>query len=515
MKYIFEMLENEYWWGGTSDDGRKCPFDKYTVLTRDFTRSCPNQTMPLYISNKGRCIWSENPFKITIAKGKFEIDGEDITLEKFGDTLRDAFIGASNKYFPTRGNELPEEFFKVPQYNTWIHLTYNQNQKDILDYAEKIIENGLNPGIFIIDEGWAKEYGLWEFDEGKFENPKEMVDKLHEMGFIVMLWVVPNVRPDGLNFVKHYFKTFNPESYDKIFLRTSEGKVAISEWWNGFSAILDMTKECDRQFLDKQLTRLIEEYGIDGFKFDGGNVSAYSDTVCINGVPDNASTPTERNIAWNEFGTRYKFHEYKDTYKGGGQRVIQRIKDKIHSWGDEGLIELIPCAILQGLIGHPFICPDMIGGGEWQNKTLLDKIDKELFVRMAQCSALFPMMQFSWAPWEALDEENLKIVTDTAKLHSDFAPTFISLVNDCYKTGEPILRNLEYNFPNSGYEKINDIFMLGDDIIVAPVLEKGQAEKVIPLPEGNWKYSDGTVFAGGREITLKVDITSLPYFVKN
>lgn len=514
MKYIFKILENEYWWGGTSDDGRKCPFDKNTVLERDFTVSCPNQTMPLYLSNKGRCIWSENPFKVKIADGSFEIEGEDVTIEQFGSTLKEAYLGASNKYFPIKGEELPEEFFKVPQYNTWIHLTYNQNQKDILDYAEKIIENGFKPGIFIIDEGWAKEYGLWEFDGAKFPDPKAMVDRLHEMGFTVMLWVVPNVRPDGLNFVKYYFKAFNPENYDKIFLRTEDGNVAISEWWNGFSATLDMTKECDRDFLDSQLTRLIDEYGIDGFKFDGGNVGAYSDSVCINGIPDRNATANERNIAWNEFGTRYKFHEYKDTFKGGGQRVIQRIKDKIHSWGDEGLAELVPCAILQGLIGHPFICPDMIGGGEWQNKTLLDRIDQELFVRMAQCSALFPMMQFSWAPWEALNEENLKIVKKSAKLHDEFGSTIISLVKECYKTGEPILRNLEYNYPNYGYEKINDVFMLGENILVAPVLNKGQTEKTIRLPKGKWLDSNGKSYEGGSDITIKVDITSLPYFTK-
>lgn len=514
MKYIFEMLENEYWWGGTSDDGRKCPFNKDTVLERDFRVSCPNQTMPLYISNKGRCIWSKNPFSVKIADGKFVIEGKDVSIEQFGNTLREAFLGTSNKYFPPRGNELPEEFFKVPQYNTWIHLTYNQNQKDILDYAEKIIENGLKPGIFIIDEGWAKEYGLWEFDEAKFPNPKEMVKKLHGMGFKVMLWVVPYVRPDGLNFIRQYFNAFNPENHDKIFLRTKEGKVALVEWWNGFSAILDITKECDREFLDKQLRKLIETYGIDGFKFDGGNVHSYSDDACINGEINTSSTAALRNIAWNEFGMRYLFHEYKDSFKCGGLRMIQRIKDKLHRWDDEGLAELVPAAILQGLMGHPFICPDMIGGGEWINRTTLNRIDQELFVRMAQCSALFPMMQFSWAPWEALSKENLAIVNKSAHLHDKFGETLISLVNDCYKTGEPILRNLEYNYPNSGYEKINDIFMLGENILVAPILKKGQTEKIIPLPEGEWVDSKGNTYIGGQNLTLKVDITSIPYFIK-
>lgn len=514
MKYIFEMQNDECWWGGTTVDGRISPFDKNTVLERNFYEDCPNETMPLYLSNKGRCIWSEKAFKVKIADGKFEIDGNDVVMEELGTTLKEAYIGAMKKHFLPKGEFLPVEFFKCPQYNTWMHLTYYQTQKDVLDYAQKIIENGFKPGIFIIDEGWQKDYGIWEFDESKFENPKQMVDKLHEMGFTVMLWLVPNVRCDGLAFIQQTQRKFNPEFCNDMFLRNENGDVAVSHWWNGYSAILDMTKKCDADFLDRQLKKLVDEYGIDGFKFDGGNVGNYSDSACINGRVNSDYTAAERNIAWNDFGIKYRFHEYKDSFKGGGQRVIQRIRDKRHSWGEEGLAELIPCAILQGITGHPFICPDMIGGGEWTDKATGKKIDEELFVRMAQCSALFPMMQFSWAPWEALSEEYLEIIKESAELHSEFSDTIISLVNDAYRTGEPILRNLEYNYPHKGYEKINDIFMLGENILAAPVTEKGQSEKIIPLPEGKWKYSDGTVFEGGRNIKLNVDISSIPYFIK-
>ena len=86
----------------------------------------------------------------------------------------------------------------------------------------------------------------------------------------------------------------------------------------------------------------------------------------------------------------------------------------------------MPMAILQGLLGHPFICPDMIGGGEWTYRDLNIPVDKELFVRMAQCSALFPMMQFSQAPWEALDKEHLELVKDAHDLHIKFKDIFLN-----------------------------------------------------------------------------------------
>ncbi len=80
-----------------------------------------------------------------------------------------------------------------------------------------------------------------------------MIDELHGLGFKVMLWVVPYVTADGLDFLHSTMRLFNPENYDKQFLRTADGKIAIISWWNGYSAALDMTKQIDRDYLDNKL----------------------------------------------------------------------------------------------------------------------------------------------------------------------------------------------------------------------------------------------------------------------
>ena len=217
MNYQIKMLEGEYFWGGSSNDGVFAPYNKETELKRQFKKWASNQTMPMYISNKGRCIWSENPFNCEIKDGTFFIDGEDVTVESFGSTLKDAYLGAMNKYFPPSGDILEEDFFKKVQYNTWMQFTYDQTDKNILSYAKSIIENGFKPGILTIDEGWQKSYGDWSFDEAKFPNPKETIDELHKMGFKVMLWIVPYVSPNGLWFVHHSAPHFCKENH---FLRT-------------------------------------------------------------------------------------------------------------------------------------------------------------------------------------------------------------------------------------------------------------------------------------------------------
>lgn len=126
-------------------------------------------------------------------RGKIELEGKDIIMQEYGDTLRDAYVGAMKEHFPVCGNELPLEFFKTPQYNTWMQYTYHPTQEGTLKYAQDIIDHGFQPGIFIIDEGWQKNYGNWDFDPYKFPAPKDMIEQLHAMGFIVMLWVVPTV----------------------------------------------------------------------------------------------------------------------------------------------------------------------------------------------------------------------------------------------------------------------------------------------------------------------------------
>lgn len=509
------MLKGEKWWGGSSTDGTRSPFDESSVFCRDLQIHSYNQVMPMFLSSLGRCIWSEKPFRIDFNSGTITLEGSaEIVLEKYGNTLREAYLGAMKAHFKPNGNMPPKEFFCVPQYNTWMCLVYEQTQEGVLTYAKEIIENGYKPGIMMIDEGWQNDYGNWTFDKAKFPEPKKMVDELHNMGFKVMLWVVPCVCPDGKSFVMHTRKHLNPAMADEYFLRTETGEPAIMEWWNGYSAALDMTKECDREYLKTQLDGLMNEYKIDGFKFDGGNIDFYAQDAYGNVKLDRGSTPAERNIAWNEFGIQYKYHEYKDTFKGGGKRSVQRTLDRAHSWDNEGLNTLIPYAILQGILGHPFICPDMVGGGEWTIKENKQRVDQELFVRMAQCSALFPMMQFSWEPWKAVDGRHAALVKKAHDLHIEFAEKILSLVEAAYNDGEPILRSLEYNYPHCGYEYVTDTFMLGKDILVAPVVIKGQTVRCVCLPDGSWQGFDGKIYEGGKKVNISVTLEDLPYFIK-
>ncbi len=517
MKIAFEA--GEVWWGGASAS-RAYPLkeaDCYTENLIDCSTSAENQSMPLFVSSHGRYIWSDQPFLVTVQNGVFDFEGVRPEIAKAGSCLKDAYLAAQKAHFPCDGRKLPEKFFKYPQLNTWMEFTYYVTQQGVLDFARKWIENGFTPGVFIIDEGWQKRYGVWDFDRAGFPDPGEMVKQLHAWGFTVLLWVVPYVSIDGPDYERSLrpLKGTDPESAKHLYLRVKSGETAIFSWWNGYSAMLDMTDEYNRAFLRTQLRRLMDDYGIDGFKFDGGSVRGYSPSLLVNGQLAKRITAQELNNAWNEFGAEFEWHEFKDTYGRGGRNTIQRLRDKHHKWERNGLQDLIPCAINAGLMGFPFLCPDMIGGGEWSYRFLPGfSVDEELFVRMAQCSALFPMMQFSWAPWLALKPENVKLCLEAAKLHERLFPEIMKVVRQSQRTGESVLRSLEYECPHHGFENVLDEYMIGSDLLAAPVLEKGADAREVLFPAGRWRGMDGKEYDGLTSCTVHATLDTLPWFIR-
>jgi len=113
-----------------------------------------------------------------------------------------------------------------------------------------------------------------------------------------------------------------------------------------------------------------------------------------------------------------------------------------------------------------------------------------------------------------LDKVHLDAVLKAVKLREKFTAYILRTVDYTAKTGEPILRPLEYEFPNSGYEKVKDQFMIGDSLLVAPVLEKNAVKRTVLVPKGIWKNEAGIIFKGPKTVEMNAEIDILPYLVK-
>lgn len=509
-----QIEENECWWGIATTIGRDLPLtEKSEGFLRDIRLdNYSNQSVPLLVSSKGRYIWSDKAFVCTVSNGAFVLEADSpMILACGGTTLREAFLAASKAHFPPSGKTPDLSLIAKPQWNTWIELTYNQNQKDILAYANAIGENGFpTGGVIMVDDTWQYGYGIWEFDPRRFSDPKKMCDELHSLGYKVMLWVCPFVSMDSPGYREMAFgmKDAGVRCEKGGLIYDTDGDPVAAKWWNGRSASIDYSDPLGAGWFARQLSSLQEQYGVDGWKLDAGDTDSYK----AHWITKGSFSPSEMCEAYAKIGLQFPLNEYRACFKMGGQPLVQRLCDKGHSWTD--LQQLIPDMISCGLLGHPFVCPDMIGGGNWTafTEAASNPFDPELFVRSAQAHALSPMMQFSAAPWRMLKGEYLDAVRDAAWLRMKFAQYIVDLAKECAISGEPMLRNMEYNYPGHGWENVKDQFMMGEKLLVAPQIIKGAKERVVILPPGEWISDEGKVYCGPCEQIIQTPLSRLPYF---
>jgi len=505
-----KMLPGEKWWGGIDrfdDFPTVSPYDDQTVLSMDLHSNYNNHAVPMFLSSKGRYIWSDSPFKICFDNGEITIDADsEVILEQAGVSLRDAYMKACSLHFPPSGRIPAEEFISAPQYNTWIELTYNQNQTDILKYAHSIVDNGFPSGaVIMVDDNWQKYYGNFDFKPERFSDPMGMCNELHRLGFKIMLWVCPFVSPDSPE-----YRELRQKGY--LIKQKGSNEPYISQWWNGYSAIVDMSNPGGRGWFVDKLKMLQEKYGVDGFKLDAGD--SYSYPVDEARVYDSKSYGTLHSELWASLFEDFPYHEFRASWKTQNQPVVLRLHDKDYSWS--GVQSLIPSILAASMEGHLFVCPDMIGGGQWTCFIDIDqsKMDQDLIVRSCQIHAYMPMMQFSVAPWRVLDEKHLAICRDYSNIHKELSGYLLEQCRQCAASGEPIVRPMDYSFPGQGMEECTDQFMLGDKYLMAPVVTPGY-QRSVKLPEGSWVDETGKKYKGGRTYVIDVPIERVPVFHRN
>ncbi|MEO7121333.1 MAG: glycoside hydrolase family 31 protein, partial [Ginsengibacter sp.] len=346
------LLQDEQWWGGAVQYGDQMPFNKTTSFSFNLYGDISNnQSAPLLLSSKGRWLWCNEPFLFSFHKDTLHVaapTGSPIQYGTAGNNLASAYQYTSTHFFPTSGRWPDSLLIKSPQYNLWIELQYNPNQKDVLNYADKVLQNGLPAGVLMIDDNWSNYYGEFDFDKAKFPNAKEMIAQLHQKGFKVMVWICPFISPDSKEFRELFAKKYllhNNEGNEKTRWKDAEAPLLI-HWWNGYSACLDLTNDKAKEWLLNKLHFLQKEYGVDGFKLDAGDPYFYDNK---NLLSYKKVSPNDQCEEWAKIGLAFPLNEYRAMWKMGGQPLVQRLADKSHTWSD--LQKLIPNTIVQQLLG--------------------------------------------------------------------------------------------------------------------------------------------------------------------
>ncbi len=290
MKITWE--EGEFWYPAVSQFGAGMPFDSNSCHTLPLINNPTyNQMVPLLLSSKGRLIYKKDGF-IAELTGEGIITDRDVELVEAGSDLRSAWIYARDTYLHVPEETPCTDFIEKHTYNTWMHAPFDVTQEAVLDYAHKILEQGLEPGVLMIDDKWSVAYGDWRFDSKKFSDPRAMIEELHSLGFKVMLWVCPYIE-----FKSEPYKMYEEQDY---LLKSQDGGVYNLTWWNETSACFDMRKESVVAHWRKMLGAL-QDLGVDGFKCDGGDSFYY----------EPQHEPDKQSYLWTKLASEYAYQRYR------------------------------------------------------------------------------------------------------------------------------------------------------------------------------------------------------------
>ena len=275
-----------------------------------------------------------------------------------------------------------------------------------------------------------------------------------------------------------------------------------------------------------RLKRLQDTMGIDGFKFDAGE-------PCF--LPRGAVTtrplqhPGEYTQIWvNKVASRFPISEVRSAYFTTGYSGLVRMGDRDSVWGlDNGLQSLIPALLTSSVLGYHFCLPDMVGGNAYWGQYP----DTELIVRWAQVSIMMPSVQWSIPPWDISDTARTLCLAAEHDRQKVLLPRLLKLAVEASTSLAPICRPLWWLDPlDKETYAIDDQFAVGNDVIVAPVVEKGSRWRRLYLPIGEWvewdrdvhdivekcnRYCDApNTFLGPCWITVDAPLEKLPIFIK-
>ncbi|NWV77904.1 MYORG glycosidase, partial [Dasyornis broadbenti] len=414
-----------------------------------------------------------------------------------------------SRYFNKPYKVPAENIFRYPIWSTWALYKKDINQEKVLNLARDIKKYQLKFSHIEIDDMYTQAYGDFDFDPVKFPNVTEMFAKLREDGFQVTLWIHPFIHEDSPNFdvgIEH-----------QLFVKEPSGRLpAMVEWWNGIGAVVDVTNPAARNWFQSQLSQFQREYGISSYKFDAGETDflpeQFSTFLPLSDPSMWSRRYTEMAIPFNDLA------EVRVGYQSQNISCFFRIIDRDSVWGyDLGLKSIIPTVLTFGLLGYPYVLPDMIGGNFVANRTDggVDMPDRELYVRWLELSAFMPSMQFSFPPW-LYDEEVVKIAQKFTDLRESLvAPLLLKLAKEATDTGDPIIRPIWWISPHDeAAHQIDSQFLIGDTLMVAPVVDKGRKERDIYLPAGSWRSYKGELFDKTPVLLTNypVDLGEVAYF---
>ncbi len=374
-----------------------------------------------------------------------------------------------------------------------------------------------------LDIHYMNGYRVFTFDEERYPNPGQLIADLKNEGIHVVPIVDPGVKVDP------EYSTYQEGIQGDHFCKYMDGKIYNGDVWPGNSAFPDFTNETTRNWWGEKHDFYVDK-GVEGIWNDMNEPAVFNETKTMDlaVVHGNDGYPKTHRELHNVYGLLMG----KATYEGLQERLngkrpflltragyagVQRYAavwtgDNRSFW--EHLQMAIPMCMNLGISGVPFCGPDV--GGFAHDTT------GELLARWTQVGAFTPFFRNHSAldtvqqePWE-FGEDIEAITKKYINLRYIWMPHIYSLFKEASDTGVPVMRPLLLEYPaDPEVFNLSDEFMIGDSVIIAPILHPDKNHRAVYLPKGTWiNYWTGEEYSGQEYHLVKANLDTLPMFIK-
>jgi alpha-D-xyloside xylohydrolase len=395
----------------------------------------------------------------------------------------------------------------------WYRAYGGSNQEHVLKLADYFRENEIPVDVMGLEPGWhTHSYSCsYKWNKLMFEKPQEMIDALSDKKYKINLW-------------EHIFVHPTAEIYKELMDYSGDYEV-----WNGL--VPDFaTKQANDIFIKHHTENFIEK-GILGFKLDECDNSDYNPSCWS--FPNNAEFPSglDGEQMHNLIGLLYQKTLYK-AFKAAGKRTLSQVRSS------GPLASGMPFVLYSDLYNHRQFIKGMLNAGfsgllwapEVRGCKSTDDLIRRIQTAVFSHHALLNCWRIPSPPWQQVDtnknlagqfQENEAEVTAICKrlfeTRMSLVPYLYSAFARYYKTGFPTVRALVLDFEaDENTHNIEDEYMIGDALLVAPLVEEDGNKRSIYLPEGIWyDFWTNEKYEGGKRFDMEVPIETIPVFVKD
>lgn len=378
-----------------------------------------------------------------------------------------------------------------------------------------------------LDIDYMDGFRVFTVHKRRFPDLKKLSDDLSQRGIHLVSIIDPGVKQD------EKYGVYLAGMAKGMFSTLPNGESLHGVVWPGSAAFPDFTNSIVRAWWGEQYRELVRQ-GVDGFWHDMNEPSSFvansntEMTLPLSARHSLEGTGGDHRQAHNLYGLLMNRAGYEGLQRlnlrkrpwilsRSGWAGLQRYAwcwtgDVQSSW--EQLRQTIPTVLGLGLSGLPFCGPD--AGGYFGSPS------SELYLRWLQLSAFLPLFRGHSAkrwiarePWN-FGENALKIARSTIRLRHRLLPYFYTAAWQTNQTGIPMIRPLFWTDPSDpSLWDIDDSFLLGDSLLVAPILEIGASSRQVYLPTGKWySFWDRKEYIGPGFVNLEGPLERIPVLVQ-